>query len=93
MIQLENVWKVFGCDPQRAVTALRRDPDARLPASAFTPVWFDESATQLRGRRWRAARTPEEVFLRTYRDRPDGVPDSYQALAAVEKSAGPSTQA
>jgi hypothetical protein len=48
------------------------DPHARLPSSAFTPVYFDPSAAGLRGRRWWAARTDTEVFVRTYRDRSDG---------------------
>lgn len=38
MIQLENVWKVFGCDPQHAIATLRRDPDARLPAGGLAAV-------------------------------------------------------
>jgi hypothetical protein len=61
------------------------DPDARLPASVFTPVWKDPSAAALRGRRWRAARTDADVFLRTYRDAQDGVPDSYQAIVGLER--------
>jgi hypothetical protein len=47
------------------------DPHARLPASAFTPVRLDPSAAALRRRRWRAARTDAEVFVRTYRDAGD----------------------
>jgi hypothetical protein len=61
------------------------DLRARLPASAFTPVWKDPCAAGLRGRRWRAARTDADVFLRTYRDTQDGVPDSYQVIVALEK--------
>jgi hypothetical protein len=60
------------------------DPGARLPGRAFTPVWTDPSAAALRGRRWRAARTDAEVFLRTYRDPADGIADSYQAFAGIE---------
>jgi hypothetical protein len=60
------------------------DPHAILPESAFTPVYFDESAARLRGRRWRAARADSDVFVRTYRDRIDGVGDSYQALIPLD---------
>jgi hypothetical protein len=56
------------------------DPHARLPSSAFTPVYFDPAAAALCGRRWRATRAEAEVFVRTYRDADDGVPDAYQAL-------------
>ena len=61
------------------------DPHARLPGSVFTPVWKDPSAAQLRNRRWRAARSDADIFLRTYRDEQDGVPDSYQAIVGLEK--------
>jgi tRNA threonylcarbamoyladenosine modification (KEOPS) complex Cgi121 subunit len=61
------------------------DPQVRLPASAFTPVWRDLSAAALRGRRWRAARSDADIFLRTYRDPGDSVPDSYQVIAGLEK--------
>jgi hypothetical protein len=60
-------------------------PDARLPSSAFSPVWLDPSAAALRGRRWRAARGEAEVFVRTYRGPDDGVPDSYQAVVGIER--------
>jgi hypothetical protein len=63
----------------------RCDPQARLPGSAFTPVWKDPAAAVLRGRRWRAARTDTDIFLRTYRDPHDGVADSYQVIVALEK--------
>lgn len=53
------------------------DAAATLPAAMFSPVYFDESAANLRGRRWLGARTDADVFVRTYRD--DG-PDSYQAF-------------
>ena len=61
------------------------DPHARLPAAAFTPVYFDPSAAHLRGRRWRAARTDAEVFVRTYRDADDEIPDAYQAFIALHE--------
>ena len=61
------------------------DPHARLPESAFTPVWKDQSAAALRGRRWRAGRTDTDVFLRTYRAAEDGIADSYQAIVGLEK--------
>ena len=61
------------------------DPHARLPAAAFTPVHFDPAAAQLRGRRWRAARTDAEVFVRTYRDADDEIPDAYQAFIALHE--------
>ena len=47
-------------------------------------MYFDPSAAALRGRRWRAARSDAEVFVRTYRDAGDGVPDAYQALVALD---------
>jgi AAA-like domain len=59
--------------------------DARLPASAFTPVHFDESAAALRGRRWRAARTEAEVLLRTFRDPAEAVADAFQVLIPLER--------
>lgn len=61
------------------------NPHARLPGSAFTPVWKDPCAAGLHRRRWRAARTEAEVFLRTYRDKDDGVADSYQVIVGLEK--------
>jgi hypothetical protein len=61
------------------------NPDARLPASAFTPVWKDPSAAGARNRRWRAARGDADVFLRTYRDPDDGIGDSYQVTVGIEK--------
>jgi hypothetical protein len=61
------------------------DPHASLPGSVFTAVYKDPSAAQLRNRRWRAARTDADVFVRTYRDVQDGVPDSYQAVVGLEK--------
>ena len=61
------------------------DPRARLDAAAFRPVWKDPSATSLRGRRWRAARSDAEVFVRTYREPAEGIPDSYQAIVGLEK--------
>jgi len=60
------------------------DPQARLPSSAFTPVHVDPAAAGLRGRRWRAARSDAEVFVRTYRDSGDEVPDAYQALIPLD---------
>ena len=61
------------------------DPHARLDAAAFSPVWKDPSAASLRGRRWRAARTDADVFLRTYREPSEGIADSYQAIVGLEK--------
>lgn len=61
------------------------DPNARLPESAFTPVWKDQAAAELRGQRWFAARSDADIFVRTYRDRDDGIADSYQAIAGLEK--------
>ena len=49
------------------------DPHGRLPGSAFTPVHSIPPPHELRGRRWRAARTDADVFVRTYRDPDDGV--------------------
>ena len=70
---------------QQPLPSATYDPQVRLPASAFTPVWQDPSAAALRGRRWRAARSDAEIFVRTYRDPADGVPDSYQVIAGLEK--------
>ncbi len=61
------------------------DPHAQLPESAFTPVWKDQSAAALRERRWRAGRSENDVFLRTYRGADDGIADSYQAIVGLEK--------
>ena len=61
------------------------DPHARLDASVFTPVWKDPSAAALRGRRWRAARSDADVFVRTYRKPSEGIADSYQAVVGLEK--------
>ncbi|MDQ2638391.1 MAG: ATP-binding protein [Actinomycetota bacterium] len=61
------------------------DPDGRLPESAFTPVFKDPSAAELRGRRWFATRSEEDIFLRTYRAPEDGVADSYQVITGLEK--------
>jgi AAA domain-containing protein len=55
-----------------------------LPGSAFTPVWTDPSAAGARGRRWRAARSDAEIFIRTSRDPDDAIPDSYQAFVGIE---------
>jgi hypothetical protein len=61
------------------------DPRARLPESAFTPVWKDQAAATLRGRRWFASRNEADIFVRTCRNREDGIADSYQAIAGLEK--------
>jgi len=70
---------------RRPLPTAPHDPHARLPAGAFTPVWKDPSAAALRGRRWRAARSDAEIFLRTYREAAEDIPDSYQVIAALEK--------
>jgi hypothetical protein len=85
----EQIWWHWNYTASRGVwphplPSARYDPHARLPGSAFTPVHFDPSAAALRGRRWRAARTDAEVFLRTYREPDDGVPDSYQVLIPLD---------
>ncbi|MBV8928132.1 MAG: ATP-binding protein, partial [Mycobacteriaceae bacterium] len=51
---------------------------------AFTPVYLDEAAAALRGRRWRTARADTDAFLRCFRDVGDGVEDSFQALLPLE---------
>ncbi|WP_375488986.1 ATP-binding protein, partial [uncultured Mycobacterium sp.] len=86
---VEQIWWHWNYTASRGVWPYplpteRYDPHAQLPGSAFSPVWFDESAADLRGRRWRAARSDTDVFVRTYRDNDDGVPDSYQALVGIE---------
>lgn len=69
---------------QQPLPNVRYDPHARLPGSAFTPVWKDPSGAGARGRRWRAARCDAEVFLRTHRDPGDGIADSYQCFVGIE---------
>ena len=61
------------------------NPDATLPGSAFT-LWSTWTQVRLScaRRRWRAARTDADVFVRTFRDRTDGVADSYQALLPLD---------
>jgi hypothetical protein len=86
---VEQIWWHWNYTASRGVwphplPAQPYHPDARLPGSAFTPVWCDPSAAALRARRWRAARADTEVFVRTYRDPNDGVPDSYQAVVGIE---------
>ena len=88
-VSVEQIWWHWNYTASRAawphpLPPQRHDPQAWLPASAFTPVHFDSSAAGLRGRRWRAARTDAEVFVRTYRDGTDDVSDSYQALLPLE---------
>jgi hypothetical protein len=70
---------------QHPLPSTGHDPHARLPESAFSPVWKDQAAAQLRGRRWFAARTDADIFLRTFRSPADGVADSYQAIVGLEK--------
>lgn len=60
------------------------DPHAHLPGSAFTAVSLDPAAAHLRGRRWRAARSDADVFVRTFRDAAVNVPDSYQAFIPLD---------
>ena len=88
-VSAEQIWWHWNYTASRGVwrqplPAQRYDPHARLPGSVFTAVHFDPSAAQLRGRRWRAARTDTDVFVRTFRDAADGVPDSYQALVPLD---------
>lgn len=81
----EQIWWHWNYTASRGVwrqplPTQRYDPHAHLSGSAFTAVSFDPAASQLRGRRWRAARCDTDVFVRTFRDATDGVPDSYQAF-------------
>jgi hypothetical protein len=69
---------------QHPLPSTPHDPDASLPGSAFSPVYLDEAAAALRGRRWRAARADTDAFVRTFRDSGDAVADSYQALLPLE---------
>ncbi|BBZ15521.1 ATP-binding protein [Mycobacterium branderi] len=85
----EQIWWHWNYTASRGVwphplPSAPHDPDASLPASAFSPVYFDPSAARLRRRRWRAARTDTEVFLRAYREPADDVADSYQVLLPLE---------
>jgi AAA-like domain len=88
-VSAEQIWWHWNYTASRGVwrhplPSAPHDPRASLPASAFTPVYFDPAAARLRGRRWRAARADAEVFVRTYRDAEDAVPDSYQALVPLD---------
>ena len=85
----EQIWWHWNYTASRGVwphplPSQPHDPDAHLPGSAFTPVWLDPSAAALRGRRWRAARSYTDVFVRTYRDPADNLPDSYQAMVGID---------
>ena len=55
-------------------------PHRRSPRCGWTPA-----RPRCAARRWRAARSDADIFLRTYRDTADGVPDSYQVIVALEK--------
>ena len=86
----EQIWWHWNYTASRGVwphplPAGEFDPDARLPGSAFTPVWLDPSGAELRGRRWRAARRPEEVYVRTYREPGEGVAEAFQGFAGVAR--------
>ena len=88
-VSAEQIWWHWNYTASRGVwhhqlPAGSHDPHASLPGSVFTPVYFDPAAARLRGRRWRAARTDTDVFVRTYREPSDGVPDSYQALIPLD---------
>ena len=88
-VSAEQIWWHWNYTASRGVwrhplPSAPHDPHARLPSSAFTPVYFDPAAARLRGRRWRAARADSDVFVRTYRDADDGVGDAYQALIPLD---------
>jgi hypothetical protein len=60
-VSVEQIWWHWNYTASRGVwrhplPSPPHDPHARLPSSAFTPVYFDPAAARLRGRRWRAAR-------------------------------------
>jgi hypothetical protein len=89
-VSVEQIWWHWNYSAsrhtwQKPIPNQSYNPDARLPGSAFTPVWKDPSAAALRQRRWRAAPTEADIFLRTYRHQDDGVADSYQAIVGLEK--------
>jgi hypothetical protein len=86
---VEQIWWHWNYTASRGVwhhplPSTAFDPDASLPGSAFSPVFLDEAAAALRGRRWRAARADTDAFVRTFRDPADGIADSYQALLPLE---------
>ena len=88
-VSVEQIWWHWNYTASRGVwhhpfPQQHHDPHARLPGSAFTPAYFDPAAARLRRRRFRAARTDSDVFVRTYRDPDHGVPDSYQALIPLD---------
>ncbi|HZA08424.1 ATP-binding protein [Mycobacterium sp.] len=86
---VEQIWWHWNYTASRGVWAhplptVPFDPHASLPGSAFSPVYLDEAAAALRGRRWRAARSETDAFVRTYRDPADEVGDAYQALLPLQ---------
>jgi hypothetical protein len=88
-VGVEQIWWHWNYTASRGVwrhplPSSPHDPQARLPSSAFTPVHLDPSAAVLRRRRWRAARTDAEVFVRTYRGAGDDVADAYQAFFPLQ---------
>ncbi|MUL78779.1 ATP-binding protein [Mycolicibacterium sp. CBMA 226] len=88
-VTVEQIWWHWNYTASRytfnqPLPNLPYNPDARLDESVFTPVHFDESAAALRERRWRAARTESDVFVRTFRNAEDRIPDSYQVTLGIE---------
>jgi hypothetical protein len=85
----EQIWWHWNYTASRGVwrhplPAGSSDPDATLPESAFSPVYLDEAAAALRVRRWRAARSDTDAFVRCSRDPADEIADSFQALLPLE---------
>ena len=89
-VSAEQIWWHWNYTASRGVwqpPAADRSATIRTPACPARrspPCNFDPAAAQLRGRRWRAARADADVFVRTFRDAADGVPDSYQALIPLD---------
>jgi hypothetical protein len=86
----EQIWWHWNYAASRGVwpyplPMIDADPAARLSAAAFTPVRLDEAGAAGRGRRWRGARRDAEVYLRTFREPADGLPDAYQAVLALHR--------
>ncbi len=88
-VSAEQIWWHWNYTASRGVwqqplPARHHDPHAGCRARRSPRCTSIRPPRTLRGRRWRAARTDTEVFVRAYRNADDGVPDSYQALVPLD---------